>query len=204
MKIIYSATNTLNGKVYIGQTNNLTRRIREHRGHAYKDGGPFHEDIRIYGFDAFSFEILDYCDPKDADARERFYIAEYRKRLGEEMVYNYTDGGIGGQTHDMSGANNPQYHRVWTAAERKNISDKLKGRRKPEGHGAKVSAALKGVPKARSAVLKRCKPISVINEITGEILRFESQADLHRALHCCAEWVAKGGKTKDGYRMYTG
>lgn len=203
-KCIYQATNTINGKIYIGQTNDLQRRIREHRAHAIKDGGEFHEDIRKYGFDCFQFHILEECRSSDADARERFYIAKVRKEYGEMMVYNYCDGGPGGQTHDISGANNPSYGRTYSDEERAELSRKLKGRKKPEEFGRKISAALKGKPKPRSAVLKRSHPVSVIHVETGEVLRFDSKAAMTRAIHSDIYTLKAGKVSKSGYKLYCG
>jgi group I intron endonuclease len=201
-KCIYKATNLIDGKVYIGQTNNLERRIREHRSHAVKDGGPFHEEIRHVGLHNFKFDILEWCRSDVADDRERFYIAQFRELLGSERVYNFCDGGLGGQTHDVSGMNNPSFGKVYSDEERADLSKKLKGRAKPEGFGEKISNALKGRPKSREQVMKKSHPISVVNMNTGEILDFSSKSEMERELHCCMSTIMKGGMTRNGYRLY--
>ena len=203
-KCIYKATNLIDGKVYIGQTNNLERRIREHRSHAAKDGGLFHEEIRKVGFQNFKFEILELCRSDVADDRERFYISKFRENVGEENVYNFCDGGIGGQTHDVSGGNNPSYGQSYTDEERMAMSEKLKGRKKPDGFGKKISKALKGKPKSREHVLKRSHPISVISTATGEILHFDSKSEMQRVLKCDPSTVMKGRTTRNGFRLYEG
>lgn len=201
-KLIYKATNTRNNKVYIGQTNDLRRRIREHKGHAVKDGGAFHDDIQKYGIEAFKFEVLIECDANDADAWERTYISSARKKYGNDNVYNYCDGGLGGQTHDVRGSKNPQYGKHKTQEEKDNLSRKLSGKKKPEGFGDKVSKALKGKPKSKEAVLKKSHGISVINQFTGEIIKFDSKASMERTLHCSTSTIINGGKTKTGYKLY--
>ena len=201
-KTIYKATNLVNGKIYIGQTNNLSRRIREHHSHALKDGGDFHQDICRYGFDVFQFDILEKCRSEDADNRERFFIAQAREKYGESNVYNYCDGGLGGQTHDISGKNNPQYGRKKTDEERAALSRKLSGKKKPEGFGNRISKALKGKPKARSQVLKKSHPVSVIHVETGEILHFDSKAEMQRTIHSDMSVLGRGGTSKTGYRLY--
>lgn len=70
---IYCYTNKTNGKKYIGQTNNLNRRrkqhiqdsIHQHKGHEISYNLPFHAAIRKYGIDNFDFEILKVIDTED-------------------------------------------------------------------------------------------------------------------------------------------
>jgi len=57
--VIYRAINIHNGRFYIGSTNNLERRKREHKSHRFKDGGAFHAAIIEDGFDAFEWEVLE-------------------------------------------------------------------------------------------------------------------------------------------------
>ena len=56
MYYIYCYTNKTNNHKYVGQTNNLKRRIREHRSSANNPNSPcyndlFHSKIREYGID---------------------------------------------------------------------------------------------------------------------------------------------------------
>lgn len=201
-KCIYKATNLIDGKIYIGQTNNLERRIREHRSHVVKDGGPFHDAIRQFGFHNFRFDILEWCNSENSDERERFYIAKFRDSLGLEKVYNYCDGGLGGQTHDVSGANNPCFGKKYTQEEKDARSKKLKGRKIPENVCQKISKALKGRPKTREQIMKRGHPMSVINVDTGEILHFISKGEMERKLNCAAITLMKGRITHNGYKLY--
>lgn len=63
MYSIYKITNLVNGKNYIGSTNDVDRRWREHKSHALNDkqpdyNYPLQRAFRKYGFDNFYFEIL--------------------------------------------------------------------------------------------------------------------------------------------------
>lgn len=107
---IYKATNMINGKMYIGATINLHRRKIEHKNHAKKDGGFFHDDIIKYGFDSFSWDILELCNEENLYEREIYYTSLYKMNYGD-MCYNICKGGVGGKTHDVSGKNNPMYGR---------------------------------------------------------------------------------------------
>lgn len=70
---IYCYTNKINGHKYIGQTNNLARRKKQHiqdsihchKGHEVSYELPFHRAIRKYGIDNFDFEILEEIDTED-------------------------------------------------------------------------------------------------------------------------------------------
>ena len=152
---IYKATNIYNGRIYIGKTTNLNRRMNEHKNHARKDKSPFHDDILKYGLDGFQIEILEKTDPENLDSLEVKYIKQYRKEFGEDCLYNICKGGTGGQTHDVTGANNPMFGKEVSAEKRQHLSEMLKGRKKPDGFGEKVSKALKGKKKSPEAVAKK-------------------------------------------------
>lgn len=63
---IYCYTNLINNKKYVGQTNNLERRKKQHiqdsihcfKGREVSYNLPFHAAIRKYGIENFDFEIL--------------------------------------------------------------------------------------------------------------------------------------------------
>lgn len=101
MYTCYKITNTVNGKLYIGQTNQtVDRRWKQHvyasrrvssREYTYA----LHEDIRRYGVDAFVTEVIDTTDScKHIDVLERQYISEYATHVSCGG-YNMTFGGGG-------------------------------------------------------------------------------------------------------------
>ena len=58
-KYIYKITNKINGKSYIGQTNNYNRRFMEHRGMYDTTGSKvLYQAFKKYGINNFDFEIL--------------------------------------------------------------------------------------------------------------------------------------------------
>lgn len=74
---IYSYINKINGHRYIGKTNNIERRKREHKSQAYNPGSKYYNalwpsKIRQYGYDNFDFEILEITDDQHWIEREQY------------------------------------------------------------------------------------------------------------------------------------
>lgn len=95
---IYKATNTTNGKVYIGFTADWPRRKTQHLEAAHRDSSSiFHQALRKYGPDAFEWEVL--CQSKDGDhllnEMEPHFIKEYNSLCNTGHGYNVTTGGRG-------------------------------------------------------------------------------------------------------------
>ena len=95
--LVYKATNTINGMVYIGATTqSLARRKNDHKKDAAQmrwEGSAFHRAIREHGFDSFTWEVIAECrDLQSLHAAEIDAIA----RLGAQGGgYNLTAGGPG-------------------------------------------------------------------------------------------------------------
>ena len=89
---IYKITRKETGKVYIGQTNNCERRIKEHCAPSAAEKSRIAVDkaIKKYGKEAFDFEVIEECTIEQLNEREKYWI-KYYKSQGE--VYNETDGG---------------------------------------------------------------------------------------------------------------
>ena len=91
---IYKATNRINGKAYVGQTNNWRSRIWQHMRCYEKENCLFHDAIKKYGFDSFEWELLETCnDRKRAIDLEKYYIELYDTY---KNGYNENKGGVGG------------------------------------------------------------------------------------------------------------
>lgn len=86
--VIYSAKNRIDGKVYVGQTKNLNRRMHAHKHRATSgEGGAFYEAIRQYGFESFDWSILETCEESRLNETETYWI----KSLGTNC-YNLIVG----------------------------------------------------------------------------------------------------------------
>lgn len=94
--IIYCATNIVTGEVYIGQTDNLAKRIKEHvrysmQPHRREWKVKFHAAIRQYGYSNFRWNILYSGVPENyIDIMEKWCIYNFNSF---EKGYNSHSGG---------------------------------------------------------------------------------------------------------------
>ncbi len=130
--VIYKITNTINGKIYIGQTiQSLKARKRDHRNKVTRLSNLYlYRAFNKYGFESFEWEVLDQAESKhELDEKERFYIKQFRA-THRKYGYNMTFGGEGGiQTEEVRqriGASNKG--RIKSESERKKLSKSLKGK----------------------------------------------------------------------------
>lgn len=95
---IYKATNKINGKSYVGQTCDFHSRVWQHQRCYDRDDCDFHKAIKEFGFDNFSWEIIETCESEDrACELEKYYIEKFNTyRDG----YNMTKGGKGAPYHN--------------------------------------------------------------------------------------------------------
>lgn len=140
---IYIISNIQNNKVYIGQTKNLSERMRKHKealrsNRHFSDG--LQQDWNKYGEKFFTMTVLEEINlaPKEIlYSREIFWISFYRNKEGFS-TYNISGGGAGGGKmakstkqilSRVSTENNPMY---WL------------GKHRSEETKAKISRANKG------------------------------------------------------------
>lgn len=92
---IYKITNTVNGKVYIGQSIDIERRHHEHN---VKLNNNNHHNSYLqnswnkYGESKFSHEIIEKCDVSQLNDREEYWISKYDS-FNNNLGYNLTSGG---------------------------------------------------------------------------------------------------------------
>ena len=89
---IYRITNNLNGKFYIGQSRDIAYRIKQHNYEANDPNNlahdaPLHKDIREYGWDNFSYEVLLECKVGELSIKEQELITA-ASILSKDLLYN--------------------------------------------------------------------------------------------------------------------
>lgn len=130
--VIYKIKNTINDKVYIGRTNDLKRRRREHLTNL-RNNKHYNRHLQYsfnkYGETNFKFIILEKCKDDEVGQREIDYIEKYNSfRAG----YNLTAGGDGGQ-----------FGVRYSEEYKQRLSESQKGIKLSEEHKEAVSIAQK-------------------------------------------------------------
>ncbi|WP_079708095.1 GIY-YIG nuclease family protein [Paraliobacillus ryukyuensis] len=78
---IYKVTNLINGKMYIGQSTNIKKRFTSHKNAINRSDddprgqGPLYDDMRNYGVENFSFEVMEECSKNELNEKEEYYIS---------------------------------------------------------------------------------------------------------------------------------
>lgn len=97
MAYIYKITNQINGKVYIGKTEDtIEKRFKEHCKAATRTKEkhrPLYAAMRKYGTENFSVELVEKVNPNDNLEEKECYWIDYFKSY--EEGYNATKGGDG-------------------------------------------------------------------------------------------------------------
>lgn len=101
---VYKITNLVNGKVYIGSSRNIKKRITDHFKPSKISSRikyPLYQDISKYGRKNFRIEILEECRIENLEELETKYIQQY---FGENC-YNVSE-----TSHNMKSEEGKKIH----------------------------------------------------------------------------------------------
>jgi len=87
---IYKITRIDTGKSYIGQSNDIQRRFKEHQTKGEASRIPVDIAIKKYGINAFTYEIVEECSIEQLNEKEKYYIEYYDTK---NNGYNCNEGG---------------------------------------------------------------------------------------------------------------
>lgn len=193
--IIYKITNTINGKVYIGQTIQSLKRRFQH--HCRTDGKmPFQRAIQKYGKESFvTEELCSATTLENLDLLEIYLIQYYNSVV--PYGYNVALGGSGsvmtGRKHSKETKlkmSESALGRTFSEETRKKMSIAKKGIKLPAEH-------IKNASKARTGLIKAGRAI-ICNE-TGEEFRSVTAASKKTGVYrtkICRQLSGQVKKTK--------
>lgn len=93
---IYKITNKINGKIYIGQHSKSDNSLEDLDKSYWGSGIKIIKAIKKYGREAFTREILCWCDSlEELNTREKYYITTLNC-LNDTIGYNIAKGGSAG------------------------------------------------------------------------------------------------------------
>lgn len=87
---IYKIENKINGKIYIGQSNNIQRRFQEHQTKGDSSRIPVDIAIQKYGKDNFTYTVIEETTIDKLNQAEEFWIDYFNS---VETGYNCSKGG---------------------------------------------------------------------------------------------------------------
>lgn len=100
---LYKITNKVNGKLYIGVTQNPTDRFKQHaKAKDSNRGSAIHRSIEKHGWENFSTDLLCVGSRKYIYDLELAAIESYGSHVSTGMGYNVCLGGVGVKTTDWS------------------------------------------------------------------------------------------------------
>jgi group I intron endonuclease len=148
-------TNSINGKRYIGSSENLNRRFKEYFNINYllKNNSMYICNSLIkHGYSNFSLIILEYCEPSKCLIREKHYwdlfnpeynlakdpTAPFSGRKHSDKTKTKMSDALTGENHPMfgkTGENHPNYGKTHSDETKTIMSEAKKGKPRAEGAG---------------------------------------------------------------------
>lgn len=134
MFYLYTITNLIANKVYVGQTINPQKRWSQHKAYA-KRNKPIqyiHRAMFKYGIENFVFEVIaTCCSQENADATEQTLISQFNSR-NNERGYNLSPGGDIAWNRGLPKEQQPMYGKHHSKSSKEQIAISNTGIRKPK------------------------------------------------------------------------
>lgn len=156
---IYTITNLVNGKIYVGSSIGIKKRFWEHKSALRNNkhcSAHLQKAFTKYGIENFSFELLIECDKKFLQSAEQYWINMLNSA---NHKYGYNIACVAGSTKGLP----------FTDEHRKKISEAKRGQKCP------WNSLIDPFIRARAAQKVNRIPVVMLDKYTGiEIREFES------------------------------
>jgi len=137
---IYTITNLVNGKIYVGKSTNLKSRIYDHKWKLKNNKHPnkyLQYSYNKYTKDNFIFEILDNYEEEHLSSFETYWI-NILNTTNRKFGYNLTSGTNSNGFRHLESTKiiigNCNKGKKYSKERCKNISNALKGKKKSKSH----------------------------------------------------------------------
>ena len=180
---VYKITNKINGKIYIGITNQGSGTRYRHHWYEARIGepSPIHKAMAKYGEENFTLEIIDFADTYDElKEKEKFYIKKFNS-MDRSIGYNLTEGGDG------------TFGRLHSEETKEKIRQKALGRKASEETKKKMSEARKG----KCSDKKRKHLLEISKLRCKKVYQYDKNMNLLNEFNSIAEAVKNTGICKD-------
>jgi group I intron endonuclease len=157
---IYKITNPI-GKIYIGQSTDIYKRIRSYRYSSTSKQIKLHRSIVKYGLDNHIFEVIEECSIEELNNRERYWQEHYHV-IGENglncNLQKSTDksGKLSEETIEKIRKNRKGIVSKYKNPELRSyrISKSLTGKKLSDDHKRSLSIAQTGLKRSKEAIMK--------------------------------------------------
>lgn len=193
---VYLWENRNNGKIYVGSSVNLARRIITYFNLNYLINEPryFNNALLKHGYSSFSLYVLEYCSKEDLIMREQHYIDLLKPNYNVSLS---ASGVNFGETNHF-------YGKVHTLEAREKMSTKKLLSIMSEETKKKISATMSGKvfseehKTSLSLAKKNSKKLSVLNIQTNEETMFDSISKAEKSLGFPKDSIRLNIKSKSG------
>jgi len=180
---VYLVTNRLDGKQYVGVSNNLRKRWHGHCSYEKKCKSYMKHAIHAHGYENFAISILMLGTKEECMLAENDFIEKYNTLAPHG--YNLRGGGEGAIV-TKTGEKHPLYKTPMTEERKKKISASLKGRKLTPEHVENMKRGLKSVvrtPEWRRKIGEACRN-RVITEESRQRMSLASKGRKPSAESC--------------------
>lgn len=192
MSVIYQFTNNINGKIYVGQTVDYKKRIRDHKFNYHKGSKNtiFYNALRKYGWENFSIIIIEECSDELLNEKEIYWIKEKKSQF--PGGYNTVEGGNQARHTEISKQKLSEGRKgiKFSESHIENLRKSHLGYVMPEEQKRKISESNKGkvIPEEIKTKLKYLQPhrreVGRFNPEGDLIIKYESIKDAAKDLNC--------------------
>lgn len=168
---VYKWTNKINGKIYIGSSADLSKRLRNYFNTSYLSAFKhimlIYKALLAHGFENFKLDILEYCEPSELIKREQYYIDLLKPEYNILKVAG-SNLGIKRNAETVEKIRAAALNRTEEALAKNRAHLKnLNASQKHKDHLAKLNTSLEHISK--TAI-----PVCVINKDNGERVEYIS------------------------------